>query len=370
MKKIGIVTFHSSHNYGSLFQAFAMAHVMRTLGLDAHIIDFRHPATTARFEFVWWYKGQSLQANLSNLIYRGLFGQGKKRERMFNEFIERNFPLTKRVKSYHCINEHFDYLVCGSDQIWNPKSTGKNDPIYFLDFDDDTTVRFSYAASSGSTPFADGHEAEIKKYLSRMTKIGVREFFMKEYIYEKFGLVAEVTPDPTILVDANKWQELEEEVINIPKEYLIVYTIRNKEQCLKFAKGVAIKLGLPIIFINPGRGRKDRAIKGADYTLCDISPGQWLWLYHHAEFVVSNTFHGNAFSVIYRKNFVCYAPNLSDTRIVTLHKKIGLGESRLISNSDDFGIANKEIDYLPIENKIKKFQNEGLSFLKSCISLK
>lgn len=369
MKNIGIVTFHSSHNYGSVFQAYAMARTMQNLGLDAKIIDFRHPATVAKFEFVWWYKGQSLKANLSNLLYRGLLGQGKKREQMFNKFIEKNMPLTCRYKDRSSIKEHFDYLVCGSDQIWNPRASGLNDPIYFLDFDDDSTVRFSYAASSGSSPFAEGCEEQMSYYLKRMKAIGVRETYMKDYIQEKFGLTAVVNPDPTFLLDKEEWQKLEEPVAGLPKDYLLIYTIRNKQQCADFAIKIANKMELPVVLINPGRGRKDRSVHGADYVLLDVSPGQWLWLYHNAKYVVSNTFHGNMFSVIYRKDFVCYAPDLRDTRIVTLHSKLGLGESRLLYKADEFGDSHKHLEYSAIKENTEIFIEDGLSFIKSCISV-
>lgn len=367
MKNIGIVTFHSSHNYGSVFQAYAMAKVMQNLGLNAKIIDFRHPATVAKFEFVWWYKGQSLKANLSNLLYRGLLGQGKKREHMFNEFIEKNMPLTKRYQNRKCINEHFDYLVCGSDQIWNPKATGKNDPIYYLDFDDDSTIRFSYAASSGSSPFAEGCEEQMNHYLKRMKGIGVRETYMKDYIQEKFGLSAVVNPDPTFLLDKEEWQKLEEPVCGLPKDYLLVYTLKAKQDCLLFAAEIGKKLNLPVVIINPGRGRKDRSIEGANYSLFDVAPGQWLWLYHNAKFVVSNTFHGNMFSVIYRKNFVCYAPDLRDTRIVTLHSRIGLGDTRLLKASIDFDVKKRTIDYGSINSQIESFRQEGVGYIRNQI---
>ena len=87
-KKCGIVTFHSSHNYGSVLQAYAMVRVMQKMGLDAELIDFRHPRTTDMYEWRLWSTYKNWKWNLRELVLRGLFSFGKKREQVFSDFIE------------------------------------------------------------------------------------------------------------------------------------------------------------------------------------------------------------------------------------------------------------------------------------------
>ena len=97
-KKCGIVTFHSSHNYGSVLQAYAMVRVMQKMGLDAELIDFRHPRTTDMYEWRLWSTYKNWKWNLRELVLRGLFSFGKKREQVFSDFIENVLKKSKRVK--------------------------------------------------------------------------------------------------------------------------------------------------------------------------------------------------------------------------------------------------------------------------------
>lgn len=366
--KCGIVTFHSSHNYGSVLQAYAMVKVMQRLGLDAELIDFRHPRTTDMYEWRLWSPYKNWKWNLRELVLRGLFGFGKKREQVFSDFIENVLVKSKRVKDKNDIPDIYDVLVCGSDQIWNPKASGENAPIYYLDFGS-TTCKFSYAASSGSKRFGDSDPNRFKKYLSKLKAIGVREQFMQDYIKEEFGLQSIVNPDPTFLLDAEEWRQVEKSYLGIPQKYLLVYTIQNPVEVVAFAKEVATQLQLPIVQICNDRGYRAFLHKEVDYSLMDVSPQQFLWLFSHASFIVTNTFHGNMFSVIFRKNFIHYITDISDTRIITLHKTINL-KGKMIQNLSSFNWEQSIIDYSILETKIANYRNQGLNFIQSNIANK
>lgn len=365
MKTIGIVTYHSSHNYGSVLQAYAMVRTMQKLGLDAKIIDFRHPKTTAAYEFSLWSRYLSFKANLSKLIYRGVLGIGKEREEKFRRFIDTSFPKTKTYTKCEDIHEHFDFLVCGSDQIWNPCASGCNDMTYFLEFDNKNAIKFSYAASSGGQDFCKGWEEKAYRILYSFKRIGVREECMKEYLKSNFDLQSTVNPDPTALLDKEEWEKLEEPLSSIPEKYLLVYSIRSMSDTVEFALKAGLKFNLPVVHINPKNGSEANFCLEGVFSFNNVSPGQFLWLFHHATFIVSNTFHGNMFSVIYRKNFVWYRTNPNDTRMLTLHSKIGLGSSRCIDvdNICDFSKLDNKIDYSSIESNITQFKNEGINYI-------
>ena len=361
-KKCGIVTFHSSHNYGSVLQAYAMVRVMQKMGLDAELIDFRHPRTTDMYEWrLWSYK--NWKWNLRELVLRGLFSFGKKREQVFSDFIENVLKKSKRVKDKNDIPDIYDILVCGSDQIWNPKASGENDPIYYLGFGT-TTCKFSYAASSGSVRFGDENPELFKKYLQNLKSIGVRERFMQEYIKEELGLVSEINPDPTFLLNASEWSEIEKPYKGLPDNYLLIYTIKRPKETINFAHQVAVSLNLPTVQICNDRDLNALMHKDVDYRLMNVSPQQFLWLFHHASFIVTNTFHGNMFSVIYRKNFVHYGTNSSDTRISTLHDEIRL-KNKIVSS---FEIDQRIIDYNLIEENVAYYCKCGLNFIQANIN--
>lgn len=367
MKKIGIVTLHSAHNYGSVFQAYAMAKIMQKLGLDAKIIDYRHPKTSAMYEFSWWSKQLSFKANISRIILRGLFGIGRTREQRFNAFIEKNMPLTVRYDNRSEIKEKFDYLVCGSDQIWNPKASSKNDPAYFLDFGDKDVIRFSYAASSGGADFAEGAaESRIKRSLENLKKVGVREASMQSYIAAKFNLESSVNPDPTALLEVSDWVKLEEPVEKVPEKFVLVYSIREMPKTVAFAAKVGKKMNLPVVHINQARGRNARIKIDNVTSLDNPSPGQFLWLYHKAAFVVSNTFHGNMFSVIYGKNFVWYKTNPNDARMLTLHNALGFGQKYQIGMEEPVDNINAIVEY--DANKLSALKKLGFDYIESVLN--
>lgn len=367
MKKIGIVTYHNSHNYGSVLQAYALARFMQKMDLDTKIIDFRHPKSIAMYESVWWSKERTIWSNFSNILRHILFKKDRERERLFNVFIDNKLPLTQRYNKKEEIEEDFDYLVCGSDQIWNPHAHGMNDSIYYLNFGKPNTIKFSYSASSGGEEFAKGCEKEIFLYLSDLKRIGVRERNMQEYIDKKFHLKSYLNPDPTALLEKDDWNELEEPINNPPTNYLLIYSLQNMHNTVLFAKEIGEKYNLPVIHINPNRNRKgNKTVKGVR-SLNNVSPGQFLWLFHHASFIVTNTFHGNMFSIIYRKPFVCYAKESNDERICTLHHIIGMDASRRTMDINALDESFLKLDYTPIEGNIQKFKDEGIAYIKMCI---
>ena len=368
MKSIGIITFHSSHNYGSVLQAYAMVCTMRSLGLQVSVIDYRHPKTIAMYDFSWWSKNRGLKANLANLWYRGFLRRAIKREQKFNSFINSYFPLTKRYLDYKEIEDIYDYLVCGSDQIWNPKSSGKNSPAYFLDFGDNNSTRFSYAASSGSQPFAKGQEEKYCRYLQKFKNIGVREYGMVTYIKEALGLSSTVNPDPTALITMEDWQKIEEPVIDVPEKYILVYSISNMIETVKFAGKVGKEYNIPVLHINPSRGSYYNMKKAGVISLNDISPGQFLWLFHHAQFVISNSFHGNMFSIIYQRPFAWYVTNEKDGRISTLHERLGLGKTRQVKELEDISKEIWAMDYCTINTIVDNIRKQGIQYIMECIS--
>ncbi len=365
--KCGIVTFHSSHNYGSVLQSYAMVVTMKKLGLDAELIDFRHPHTTDAYEWRLWSPSRSWHRNLIRLVLMGIMGIGKKKEKVFKEFIERKLPKSERVNSREDIPPHkYDVLVCGSDQIWNPVSTGENDPIYFLDFGN-TKCKFSYAASAGSCKFPQQEHDKYAAVLKHLKSIGVRERFLQDYLKEEFGFDSVVNPDPTLLLNADEWAGLEQPYPHLPKQYLLVYSLHKADDTLAFGRKIGKKLGLPVVQICNTKMLKWASKKNVDYNIKDASPQQFLWLFHHASFIVTNTFHGNMFSVIFRKDFVHYDVNGNDSRITTLHEAIGLKKSRMITDVEY--LKERHINYGLIERYIDAYADSGIQYIKDNISV-
>lgn len=151
----------------------------------------------------------------------------------------------------------------------------------------------------------------------------------------------------------------------LPDNYLLIYTIKRPKETINFAHQVAVSLNLPTVQICNDRDLNALMHKDVDYRLMNVSPQQFLWLFHHASFIVTNTFHGNMFSVIYRKNFVHYGINSSDTRISTLHDEIRL-KNKIVSS---FEIDQRIIDYNLIEENVAYYCKCGLNFIQANIMM-
>lgn len=361
-KKCGIVTFHSAHNYGSVLQAYALTKFVSNLGFHAEIIDFRHKHTTEMYEWRLWSPYKSYLWNLKELVLRGIFQFGKKREYIFKKFINDILPLSSKIDCTNGIDSKYDFLICGSDQIWNPNASGENHPIYFLNIKSNAK-KISYAASSGSVRFGDSDIKYYQNILKNLSAIGVREQFMKTYIENTFKLHAEVNPDPTFLLKKDDWEQIEQAYYGLPEKYVLLYTIQNPETVAKYAQQVGKELGIPVVQICNERGLKALRHRNIDFCLMDVAPQQFLWLFHHANFIVTNTFHGNIFSVIYRKNFIHYSINENDSRITTLHNTIGLNKTRYINSIELFKRIEKNIDYTKLEALIESYRQNGFFFL-------
>lgn len=366
---IGIVTLHSPHNYGSFLQTYALVTTLKKIGLDVKVINFQHEITKSLYEHMVWSKYKSIRLNIEDFILQYIFRHGIRREQAFKKLIAIKLPITKEYNNRFEIQEHFNYLVCGSDQIWNPVASGNNDPIYYLDFGDKSSKRFAYAASSGSKEFGKGNESTIKSYLTRMCGIGVRENFMKTYIENVFHLKATVTPDPTLLLETHEWDNLiERPTQKVPDKYILIYSLMSIKEVIKLASEIAHKMKLPLLHINVNRRLGYWKQKGIDFNMNEATPGEFLWLYKHATFIITNTFHGNMFAVIFRKDFVHINLVKDDNRITTLHQNIKFNNDRIISNIDDFNKISPHINYEQYEQHIAQFRQKGLDFINHCIN--
>lgn len=362
--KIGIVTFHNSFNYGAVLQCYALVETFKRLGHEVKIINLHNPRISDTYIYHFWRHENNMYLNLKETISCLILRKGIKRENCFKKFINL-FPLTRQYEIGDEIDEDFDCLVCGSDQVWNTKIIGERAIIYyFLDFGH-PLKRISYAASSGSNRFADGNENFFKGILSKFDKIGVREFFLKKYLRESLDLDACFTPDPTSLLEMNDWLKIEEPVSRIHSDYLLFYTVNGyfdfyKDLIMQISKS----LNLPIVYIDNERSLR---FKRNVIDLSEVSPGQFLWLIRNAKFVVTDSFHGNMFSIIFRKAF-CHVSCLNgkDERISSLHNYVGLDDTRIISSYEDFEkkICGN-IDPIYNEDKIKSFVKQGLDFLNT-----
>lgn len=324
--KISLATFHCAISYGAALQTLALCRFLEEAGHAVEIVDYRpdaiaHPADWRRTRF-----GGLHPAHLESWAIR----------RKFATFWARHYALTPRT--YRTFAElradppAADAYVCGSDQIWNPAITGGTlDPAYFLDFAPAGRRRIAYAASFGGPDLPSDHRGSLRRLLDGFHAVSCREPSGAAFLAAETGRTVPAVVDPTFL-----WNGYEKLLpAGVPTdidEYLFAYPLQHDPEFTRAAVAAGEELGLALRTANgpwkfwtqPGR---------PVYP----DPGRWAALVHRSRAVVTHSFHGVAFSILFRKNFVVLplagTTATRNARIVELLDRMGLGD-RLVPATD------------------------------------
>jgi hypothetical protein len=344
--KVGILTFHASHNYGSMLQAYALQKVVTKLGHECKIINFR----TKRQKQMYDYrnvvkKEQNIFKKLIKILF---FGNAKKQHERFENFLKTYLPVTKEysdIDEFEHGSDEFDIYISGSDQIWNVDAHDFN-KIYMLDFNKEGK-RVAYAVSAGSGRCSlKGYEKEIRKY----DAIGVREFALGESLKSELGIQSKLTLDPTLLLSASEWNELRNKELEkkLPDKYIFFYSLGYGDEELEILKYIDKSMGnIPIL--TPHRLYTREVLYKNFKVIKACGPREFVSLVANASFVFTTSFHGCIFSTIYKRNFLTYLPNEGhiDERKQSLLALLGETKRGVCSLEDvkKYGNAsNKSID--------------------------
>lgn len=346
--KIGILTFPRAINYGAALQAAALQCVLQEQGADASLIDYNCEAiarTSRIFDFKQILDARYVIAHLGNLPL------AVKRQKAFASFWDSYLRFSNEKP------EGFDAIVAGSDQVWNYKLTG-DDWFYYLDFEKKSTKKVAYAASFGLSEIPQEKHAVLRPLLEDFDHLSVRENTAAKLVDQISGRQAQVVLDPTLLLTKTQWAEMADPGFT-QKNYIFVYTLFNSDSLWEFAYELSRKTGLPIRTVSYSRFHK----REAEYSYT-AGPAQWLSYMLNADYVVTNSFHGFAFSVNFQKQFYYELPPHSS----------GVG-SRLSDIAEAYGLAHRElsradekpIDYAPVQEKLAKARIASMDFIRGFI---
>lgn len=302
--KIGTVTFwHSKENYGAMLQCYALVRYLNKQGHEAKLLRIK--AETGRdLKYPKLFR-------ISNMIYALIHPQSFKRlkykmkkkhqevvERGFGDFLERNIPAYPHVYTFDEINTHpvdAEVLICGSDQIWSGVSR-----TYFLQMCGQFK-RISYAASFGGAKYENPYATfMVKKWLKTFDLVTVREEEGLETC-ERLGIRATLALDPTLLLDREDYENLCREISHSDeKPYIFLYLLGKEisidvKDIFEFAK----REGIDVKYV-ASQGRSD------EYEKLYPTVEEWIALIRDAKYVITNSFHGTVFSMIFNKPFLTF----------------------------------------------------------------
>lgn len=351
--KIGILTQHFMLNYGGIIQNYALQQVLLRLGHEP--LTFEHDTCYSRTRWLLRTVKQVLRTRSFNDLPQYPIYKGRIGNKNFIKFVLKHIksvPVKDFVPSLTARYGIEAYIV-GSDQVWRPAfNLGPRLGNMFLDFADDKVRKFSYAASFGCKEWEYTKEQEqaCRKLAKRFNAISVREASGVELCKQHLGVDATLVLDPTLLLAKEDYERVCTD-IPLKDRHIFVYSLVVSDKVLAVASSVSKKTELPIVVKQAG----DK-VKRED-TIED-----WFAEFRDAEYVVTDSFHGMVFSIIFNKPFyIVMNPSGGNDRYISLLSQLGLMD-RIAKD----GLASniETINWDDVNQKLAVLRQESMNFLK------
>jgi len=383
--KVGIITFHFASNCGAALQCLALSEVLKKMGHEVCVIDYRPSYHTNRYKplknpFYYGKKAteipsQSLKRLKGFKYLKGFIGsiyswrfyfKQKEINDCFNCFVNKYLNLTSRystLKELQTCPPMCDLYISGSDQVWSSILTGGTlDAAYLLDFGPLKTKRISYAAGVN---IKDSNSIlnEYSNLLNRFQSISLRESKYRGD-FEKILLHPEhvrVDLDPTLLLEAEEYQKYipSEELETDP--YILIYTMQDPSQdkVFKEAKKLSQQMGLKVIDIS--NNTKTMGKENFDTRVC--GPAEFLWYIKHARFVITNSYHSTVFSILFKTSFFAIPHSQTGYRITELLDALGM--SQYYAENIDAAKQHYELNFSVCRPILQNAKKRSLDYLES-----
>lgn len=366
MKKIKILTFHNAENYGATLQAYALKETLKKLNTNPSFLNYINEVILKDYKLI---RTNSLKSFFSSLWY---LPRNLKRKKSFKHFSYRYLDaLTKKYYSKQDIEQDLvkgETYIAGSDQIFNPALTNGLSDVYALNFGNNDIAKVIYGASVGNEELLEKHHIDFNEKLQSVDVLSVRETNVVEPLERITGKKVEKVVDPTLLLDKDEWDKLiyENDVTKLEdKKYILIYTLFENDEITKIANYLSGKTGLKIIHF-----RKYNAYKNQGMSLYTKGPADFVNAIKNAEYVITNSFHGLVFSIIFERKFYAVMPNARAGRLKDLIDTLSLGTRSIVSLTEIMNKdLNENIDYTKVKEKLDSLKSHSIEFLNKGINI-
>ena len=380
MRKIGLVSVHNP-NYGSMLQTYALHTYLKSIGVDNEIIlytkknDWRQFVRLFNIPLVIM-KGRVVYRDIyCKLFHKEIYKQLHLRTFKFNEFKEKYFVFSRNHvgwKDLLTTNRDYDTFIIGSDQVWNPINIGTN--FFNLLFTDDRKFRISYASSFGVSAIPSSQTKKTKQYLNRIQCLSTREKAGVDIIKELTGRNAELVCDPTLLIDKEYWEKLKGEQRFIKEKYIFCYFLGNNPSQREFANKFKKQIGYKLVALQHLDELILSDIGFADIKPFDVGPAEFVNLVANAEYVLTDSFHGTIFSILFKKQFFTFSRFESTTkestnsRIVSLLDLVNASHRYIKATADVEECLRSGIDLEVAHSNIMLLRGKSRDFLSESLN--
>lgn len=361
--KASLITLATIHNYGSVLQAYASGRILQKYFDEVELVDY---------ESINGRKDESLRDALSR---RGYNRAGIKRlaytlawqldwsrkDKVFDGFIRSKFPFSVKYRSQEEINTNppiADIYFSGSDMLWSSVlNQGHEERQFYLDYAPAGKKRIALSACIGEVRVDAEEQSFLKPLLSQYDSISMREE-SGSAILGSMGIESTVLLDPTLLLDSAEWDA----IANDPRaeNYILVYFLHEHPEAMAKAKAFAERNDFDLIRIsfNPKKRDDDKKI------VYMPSIEDFLGFFRGAQYVLTDSFHGVAFSMIFHRQFNVVAPPRFMSRLDNILELTNTQE-RVVVN--DYSPLETPVDFEKVDRVISSYQDKAEQFLESAI---
>lgn len=364
MAKIGLMTWFTYDNYGSLLQCKALMKAVESLGYDVELINY-----DPKKAYSYPRSMRELIPIYSKKVINKIRNKNSHFETSNSKIVEFRDSLKKSVKCNNkselfLLNEQYDAFVCGSDQIWAPTVYDEN---YFLSFVSNNNKKIAYAPSIGLPVIENEYvKKEMKKNISSFIHLSTREEQGANIIENLTGKKAQVVLDPTLLLSKENWKD---DFIDVnDKDYLLAYFLGDNENYYKACIQISHQLNKKLIIIPTKISDKQKPEVIHD----EIGPKEFLSLINQASLVLTDSFHGTIFSFNFHRPVISFR-RFADNKVSQnsrIYNILKITESEQIlynGNIQDSIKAAFQLDFDKIDRLLKPHRDSSLDFLNSSL---
>lgn len=365
MKKVSVITMHRIYNYGSVLQTYATQKIMENAGLQCEIVDYISPYRAKKPLFLEYPPSLEGKKLKKFLYYIAKIPSFVLKDITFGGFIKKHLKLSTKqyITNSDLLDDppKADIYVTGSDQVWNSKYNHGVDGSYYLNFVKKDAPKIAFVSSFGRNELSKEEQTAVSPMLQQYKSISVREDSAVE-ILSKMGIESTCLVDPTLQINKDEWTKLASKKL-VKEKYLLLFLLYNEDNgATEYAIKTAKSKGLKLVKLS----WELKKPKGIDVLFTHRKPENFLSLFANAEFVVTNSFHGVAFSINLNRQFAFVPRKEFNGRIESLLRLTGL-ENRKVLHLNNIDLINQKINYDDVNSILGYERERAKKYLVSVI---
>lgn len=354
------VTCLNNQNYGGVLQAYALHTFQKKLGIDNVLLNTSYGSAENKKQHKFPSRSffNLLIIDILNLIYN-------KRKQIlisnFNSFVKNHIKTTKEYISEKDLQNNppnADFYITGSDQVITVRGPYASQRM--LQFGKKNIKRYSYAGSIADINWSEEEKNKVKSILSDFRYVSLREKYAKNTIESFCNINTEVNIDPVFLLSENEWNKLISPRI-IEEDYILCYPLIGNNNLQNAVDNLKAKTGLKICCVQNFPVKRIKA----DKYIYNAGPAEFLNLFKYSRYVITTSFHGTAFSLIFNKPFYTLIKNMKSQRITDLLNMVNLSD-RIYNENIQLNI--NDIDFSYCNTVIEKEKERSLEYFKKIIN--